>query len=422
MSVQDIPRHHDPAQQEALNDFFEDFNDAYPLCETTLLELEHTPDDQALLNSLFRVVHTIKGNLGFIGLMSAVPLLQSLEDVLDDIRKGHMAYNSLLCDVILLTLDKTRLHVIAEASGQASPLSEHSMQMISQHLTQLTSATATELTHYIHKVLLELDPDRQFDHFDDELLSEIDPPLAASAAHAPQETYIQETAAQASVAAQPTTAQPTTEQAASNTAISDADYEQRLCRILKHYGIPLDEDIVFLLAMAPILERKTPLWRERLARQMFLCLEMNRQGGHVIAAEQLAVAVVMHDMALSFYPETTEILTEPERRHPLLSAGLLGCNSRFEQAAEMILQHHERYDGWGVPKGLSGEQIGSGAMVIAIADKFDAIMHDRYAPDDGKKPIVRAMIEINQLSGKAFTPEWVEVFTQVVKKNHQHLA
>jgi HPt (histidine-containing phosphotransfer) domain-containing protein len=417
MSVQDIPRHHDPAQQEALNDFFEDFNDAYPLCETTLLELEHAPDDQALLNSLFRVVHTIKGNLGFIGLMSAVPLLQSLEDVLDDIRKGHMAYNSLLCDVILLTLDKTRLHVIAEASGHASPLSEQSMQVISQHLTQLTSATATELSHYIHKVLQELDPDRQFDNLDDELLSEIDPPMAATAANAPQETCVQETAAQASVVAQ-----QATEQVASNTAISDAEYEQRLSRILKHYGIPVDEDIGFLLAMAPVLERKTPLWRERLARQMFLCLEMNRQGGYVIAAEQLAVAVVMHDMALSFYPETTEILTEPERRHPLLSAGLLGCNSRFEQAAEMILQHHERYDGWGVPKGLSGEQIGSGAMVLAIADKFDAIMHDRYAPDDGKKPIVRAMIEINQLSGKAFTPEWVEVFTQVVKKNHQHLA
>lgn len=417
MSVQDIPRHHDPAQQEALNDFFEDFNDAYPLCETTLLELEHAPDDQALLNSLFRVVHTIKGNLGFIGLMSAVPLLQSLEDVLDDIRKGHMAYNSLLCDVILLTLDKTRLHVIAEASGHASPLSEQSMQVISQHLTQLTSATATELSHYIHKVLQELDPDRQFDNLDDELLSEIDPPMAAKAANAPQEACVQETAAQASVVAQ-----QATEQVASNTAISDAEYEQRLSRILKHYGIPVDEDIAFLLAMAPVLERKTPLWRERLARQMFLCLEMNRQGGYVIAAEQLAVAVVMHDMALSFYPETTEILTEPERRHPLLSAGLLGCNSRFEQAAEMILQHHERYDGWGVPKGLSGEQIGSGAMVLAIADKFDAIMHDRYAPDDGKKPIVRAMIEINQLSGKAFTPEWVEVFTQVVKKNHQHLA
>ncbi len=421
MSVQDIPRHHDPAQQEALNDFFEDFNDAYPLCETTLLELEHAPDDQALLNSLFRVVHTIKGNLGFIGLMSAVPLLQSLEDVLDDIRKGHMAYNSLLCDVILLTLDKTRLHVIAEASGHASPLSEHSMQVISQHLTQLTSATATELSHYIHKVLLELDPDRQFDSLDDELLSEIDAPQATSAAHEPQETAARTTtqpaAAQESLQTQHATA-PT----AGTAAISDADYELRLSRILKHYGIPLDEDISFLLAMAPVLERKTPLWRERLARQMFLCLEMNRQGGHVIAAEQLAVAVVMHDMALSFYPETTEILTEPERRHPLLSAGLLGCNSRFEQAAEMILQHHERYDGWGVPKGLSGEQIGSGAMVIAIADKFDAIMHDRYAPDDGKKPIVRAMIEINQLSGKAFTPEWVEVFTQVVKKNHQHLA
>lgn len=421
MSVQDIPRHHDPAQQEALNDFFEDFNDAYPLCETTLLELEHAPDDQALLNSLFRVVHTIKGNLGFIGLMSAVPLLQSLEDVLDDIRKGHMAYNSLLCDVILLTLDKTRLHVIAEASGHASPLSEHSMQVISQHLTQLTSATATELSHYIHKVLLELDPDRQFDSLDDELLSEIDAPQATSAAHQPQET-VARTTTQSAAAQESVQAPHATAPTAGTAAISDADYELRLSRILKHYGIPLDEDISFLLAMAPVLERKTPLWRERLARQMFLCLEMNRQGGHVIAAEQLAVAVVMHDMALSFYPETTEILTEPERRHPLLSAGLLGCNSRFEQAAEMILQHHERYDGWGVPKGLSGEQIGSGAMVIAIADKFDAIMHDRYAPDDGKKPIVRAMIEVNQLSGKAFTPEWVEVFTQVVKKNHQHLA
>ncbi len=90
----------DELQRDCVDDFFEDFRDAYEQCESTLIELEQHPQQPELLHGIFRVVHTIKGNLGFIGLFSLIPLLQSLEDVLDDIRKGHMAYDSALCDVI----------------------------------------------------------------------------------------------------------------------------------------------------------------------------------------------------------------------------------------------------------------------------------------------------------------------------------
>ena len=58
----------DELQRDCVDDFFEDFREAYEQCESVLIDLEQRPKEQELLNSIFRVVHTIKGNLGFIGL------------------------------------------------------------------------------------------------------------------------------------------------------------------------------------------------------------------------------------------------------------------------------------------------------------------------------------------------------------------
>ena len=63
----------DELQRDCVDDFFEDFRDAYEQCETTLIELEQNPQQSELLHGIFRVVHTIKGNLGFIGLFSLIP-------------------------------------------------------------------------------------------------------------------------------------------------------------------------------------------------------------------------------------------------------------------------------------------------------------------------------------------------------------
>lgn len=94
----------------------------------------------------------------------------------------------------------------------------------------------------------------------------------------------------------------------------------------------------------------------------------------------LGSAATFHD--LGKYYTLIEILQKPGklseeeyaiiRRHPLDGYNLL-IDSHGKRVADCILQHHERMDGSGYPKGLTGEDICMDARIIAVADVFDAI-------------------------------------------------
>ena len=79
-----------------MDEFFIDFNEAYHTSEDILIQLEATPDHYDLLNALFRSVHTIKGNLIYVGLEAISPLIQSVEDILDEIRQDQLIYDSII--------------------------------------------------------------------------------------------------------------------------------------------------------------------------------------------------------------------------------------------------------------------------------------------------------------------------------------
>ena len=68
------------------------------------------------------------------------------------------------------------------------------------------------------------------------------------------------------------------------------------------------------------------------------------------------------------------------RKHPEIGASMLeGVN--LPQIAEWVRDHHERPDGRGYPRGLAGEQIPLEARILAVADAYEAMTHDRvYRP------------------------------------------
>jgi putative nucleotidyltransferase with HDIG domain len=79
--------------------------------------------------------------------------------------------------------------------------------------------------------------------------------------------------------------------------------------------------------------------------------------------------------------------------------------------AEIVLAHHERWDGKGYPRGLAGEQIPLGARLFAIADTFDAITAPRpYRPARSRG---EAVDEIVRCGGSQFDPAAVHCFLQV---------
>ena len=147
----DINQNEEEIQHESLRDFVDDFREAHERCEIILIDLEHTPSSTDLLNDLFRVAHTIKGNLVYVGLASITPIMQSLEDLLDYIRKGYLNYDSLLCDVILLSLDRTKKMVEARVDGKPLPMSESVINSVCENITMIADVRPEEREKYVKK-------------------------------------------------------------------------------------------------------------------------------------------------------------------------------------------------------------------------------------------------------------------------------
>lgn len=66
------------------------------------------------------------------------------------------------------------------------------------------------------------------------------------------------------------------------------------------------------------------------------------------------------------------------KRHPEIGAEILSKSSHLNELKEIVLWHHERFDGKGYPNGLKAEKIPVGSRIISICDSIDAITSNRY--------------------------------------------
>ena len=108
-------------------------------------------------------------------------------------------------------------------------------------------------------------------------------------------------------------------------------------------------------------------------------------------------------------------LTEEEwgvmRTHPQLGALMVADVRQLEKAREVILAHHERFDGKGYPNGLSGGSVPLAARVFTIADAFDAMISDR--PYRRAMSLADARAEVRRCRGTQFDPQAVAAFESI---------
>jgi cyclic di-GMP phosphodiesterase len=131
---------------------------------------------------------------------------------------------------------------------------------------------------------------------------------------------------------------------------------------------------------------------------------------------RLARGAYLHDIGKLGVPDGILLkpgpLTGEERklmqRHSQIGFDLLKDIPFLTDAAEIVLMHHERFDGSGYPKGLKGEEIPLGARIFAISDTLDAITSDR--PYQRASSFESAREVVRRLSGTAFDPQVVSVF------------
>ena len=127
--------------------------------------------------------------------------------------------------------------------------------------------------------------------------------------------------------------------------------------------------------------------------------------------ETLEYGALLHDIGKLDMPEAILCkpapLTEAEwdvmRTHPQIGYDLVRKLPGFTGAAEMVLSHHEAFDGSGYPRGLRGDEIPLGARILTVADSFDSMTHPHTQRP--AMPAALAMFEIERCSGSQFDPD-----------------
>jgi len=136
---------------------------------------------------------------------------------------------------------------------------------------------------------------------------------------------------------------------------------------------------------------------------------------------QLYTGGLLHDIGKIGVPEN--IINKPGsltveefemiKQHTVLGYELIKDIPEIKKMGipDMVLYHHERYDGTGYPKGLKRDEIPLVARIMAVADSFDALTTNRVYRD--KVNIKDALKEIEKNKGLQFDPEVVDAFLKV---------
>lgn len=130
--------------------------------------------------------------------------------------------------------------------------------------------------------------------------------------------------------------------------------------------------------------------------------------------KKLALAGYLHDIGKIGVPDRillkqTKLLPEEWeaiKRHPELGYEIIHQLEFLNNVDDIILLHHERYDGSGYPLGLKGEKIPLLARIFAVADALDAMTSER--PYRAARSMAEAVDEVISLSGIQFCPRCVK--------------
>jgi HD-GYP domain-containing protein (c-di-GMP phosphodiesterase class II) len=350
-------------EEDMLDDLLEEIKTLYEESEQILIQLELEPQNVELQRSLFRAIHTIKGDLGLVSFNPIIPLTSCVEDLLDLLRNGKIHYNSTMSDLVLLTMDKVESFVEEVINTGKTEFNQQQFEQITSTVKRVNADNVSEHDQILSEAVLLLDPSLKVD-----VKAKTDEPPS----------------------------------------------------IIKE----LSDDLLFFRELMIPVERRSRYWQNRGDRIAKLCLYINELAGNPVDREQLLAAAYVHDFGMAFISldilHKNDELTDTEKNiindHVLGSSQLLQSMPRWQGALEIVMQHHERLDGSGYPLGLTEEEICEGAKILAIVDSFDALTHERAFTSHTKRPIKRAVIELNAERETLFSAKWLDHFNQAMLK------
>ena len=150
-------------------------------------------------------------------------------------------------------------------------------------------------------------------------------------------------------------------------------------------------------------------------------------GGTETWCQLIDSAAQMHDIGKigihdSILSKTGPLTTEEwrlMREHPRIGAAIIGQSDEplLQLAGEIAMTHHEHYNGAGYPLGLCGREIPLAGRIVAVADFFDALTHDRSYRK--ALPVDTVLSMIRERRGEQFDPQVVDAFMGIAEQIKQ---
>jgi HD-GYP domain-containing protein (c-di-GMP phosphodiesterase class II) len=333
--------------------------------DESMLELEacikllNANADEDCVGRLFRALHSFKGNCHMVGLTPFVEPLHKLEELVSRVRTKEWTYHPMLGQFLVFSTDAmTDLLTQLVTSGHANG---HTRKLICDVCSGLLASTQRDkLAQQCARAIVQLGKTP---------MSSVLEPLR------PQKVSLQ-----------------------------------------------LPSDMELMHSLSARLDDLSIYRKNRGDQVVKLSAQLNAALGTPVNPEQLKAAALMHDIGMGFIPHTIFNreggLSKEELRklheHVLTGSQIVKRFGNWDEAAQMILDHHERFDGTGYPNGTQGDSIHPGGHILSIIDTFCAITTER-SDRAFKKSLLSAISEINANSETQFNPHMVKAFTAVVR-------
>ncbi|MGO4475806.1 HD domain-containing phosphohydrolase [Massilia sp. 2TAF26] len=186
-----------------------------------------------------------------------------------------------------------------------------------------------------------------------------------------------------------------------------------------------DTQAELILRLGDVVESRSNEAGNHVRRMAQVCHLLAEESG--MSEDETAVlmhAAPMHDIGKIATPDA--VLLKPGRltpeeweimkQHPTVGLQILDGSQRpiLKAAAVIAHQHHEKWDGSGYPQGLKGDQIHPYARIVAVADVFDALTHERCYKEAW--PIEQVRDYLREVAGHHLDPHYVDILVKNLDK------
>ena len=203
-------------------------------------------------------------------------------------------------------------------------------------------------------------------------------------------------------------------------------FSEEIAPLVRERAASADTQLATLLGLAEALDLRDSGTTDHCRTVGRYCSLIAEQLGFAPGRiKRVETAGILHDVGKVGLPdeilrkpgELTEEEWCPLRRHPEIGGRILSADEAFADIRDWIVAHHERIDGEGYPRGLSGEEIPLEARIIAVADAYEAMTSDRVYRAAVAPQAARG--ELLACAGSQFDPMVVAAFIAALRDQDQ---